>query len=75
MGSGDQYFSVNISRGQTMVKQSSRMITGAHYGLRDWLVQRVTAVLMAAYILLLAGIVFVVAPQDYASWVAVFNRG
>ncbi|MCB1985743.1 MAG: succinate dehydrogenase, hydrophobic membrane anchor protein [Burkholderiales bacterium] len=57
-----------------MVKQSSRMITGAHYGLRDWLVQRVTAVLMAAYILLLAGIVFVVAPQDYASWVAVFNH-
>ena len=27
----------------------NRIVTGAHYGLTDWLAQRVTAVVMAAY--------------------------
>ena len=27
----------------------NRLVVGAHYGLRDWLAQRVTAVLMACY--------------------------
>ena len=26
----------------------NRIVTGAHYGLRDWLIQRLSAVLMAA---------------------------
>jgi len=29
-----------------------RVVVGAHYGWRDWLVQRVTAVVMALYTLL-----------------------
>jgi succinate dehydrogenase / fumarate reductase membrane anchor subunit len=46
----------------------NREVTGAHYGLRDWLAQRVTAVVMVIY-----SIVFLVMlckmPQfDYASW-------
>jgi len=28
-----------------------RLVVGAHYGLRDWLAQRVTAVVMAAYVI------------------------
>ena len=28
---------------------SKRIVVGAHYGLRDWLAQRVTAVLMALF--------------------------
>ena len=28
-----------------------RIVSGAHYGLRDWLMQRVTAVVMALYAL------------------------
>lgn len=28
---------------------SKRLVVGAHYGLRDWLAQRVTAVLMALF--------------------------
>ncbi|MFI4932809.1 MAG: succinate dehydrogenase, hydrophobic membrane anchor protein, partial [Burkholderiales bacterium] len=32
---------------------SKRLVVGAHYGLRDWLSQRVTAVLMTLYTLLL----------------------
>ncbi|MGA1336861.1 MAG: succinate dehydrogenase, hydrophobic membrane anchor protein, partial [Burkholderiaceae bacterium] len=26
-----------------------RLVVGAHYGLRDWLSQRVTAIVLAAY--------------------------
>ena len=29
-----------------------RVVVGAHYGLRDWLMQRVTAAVMAVYTLL-----------------------
>ncbi len=32
----------------------NRIVTGAHYGLRDWLVQRISAVVMAAYALFMA---------------------
>jgi succinate dehydrogenase hydrophobic anchor subunit len=32
---------------------SKRVVVGAHYGLRDWLVQRVTAALMALFTLVL----------------------
>ena len=28
---------------------SKRIVVGAHYGLRDWLAQRVTAVVMAVF--------------------------
>ena len=28
---------------------TQRIVTGAHYGLRDWLAQRITAVIMAVY--------------------------
>ena len=48
-----------------------RKLTGAHYGLRDWAMQRATAVLMLIYTAAL--IVFLLAlPVDYAAWQAVF---
>jgi len=31
----------------------NRLVVGAHYGLKDWLAQRVTAVVMAAYTLII----------------------
>ncbi|MBI3524948.1 MAG: succinate dehydrogenase, hydrophobic membrane anchor protein [Betaproteobacteria bacterium] len=31
-----------------------RIVVGAHYGLKDWLAQRITAAVMAVYTLLLA---------------------
>ena len=38
---------------------SRRTVVGAHYGLRDWLSQRVTAVLMALFTLVvLAQVIF-----------------
>ena len=30
-----------------------RLVVGAHYGLRDWLAQRITAAIMAVYTLIL----------------------
>jgi len=55
-----------------MVKRTVRLTTGANYGLRDWLGQRVTAVVMAVFILCLAGGLLVAPPEGYAGWKAVF---
>lgn len=50
-----------------------RKLTGAHYGLRDWIMQRATAVLMLIYTVAL--IVFLLAlPGDYAAWRAFFSQ-
>ena len=50
----------------------SRIVVGAHYGWLDWLVQRVTAVIMIAYTLLVLGIVLYHGGMDYAGWQALF---
>ena len=49
-----------------------RIVVGAHYGLRDWLMQRVTAAVMAVYTLLLAVIVLSASPVGYVEWRALF---
>jgi succinate dehydrogenase / fumarate reductase, membrane anchor subunit len=51
----------------------SRVVTGAHYGLRDWLGQRVTAVIMAVYSVLIGAIVLFDAPAGYGEWKALFS--
>ena len=51
----------------------SRTVVGAHYGWLDWLAQRVTAVIMAAYTLLVLGIVLYRGGIDYAGWQALFS--
>ena len=50
-----------------------RLVVGAHYGMKDWLAQRVTAVVMALYnIIVLIG--FLTAGGfNYESWVAFFG--
>jgi succinate dehydrogenase / fumarate reductase membrane anchor subunit len=53
----------------------SRVVVGAHYGWRDWLVQRVTAVIMAVYSVVLAGILLLGPPVDYGAWHALFAHG
>ena len=50
----------------------ARIIVGAHYGWKDWLAQRATAVVMALYTLLLLGIALYQGGIDYASWTALF---
>ena len=51
----------------------TRVITGAHYGLKDWLVQRVTALVMAVYAVLLVGSLIVRAPGGFDEWRAMFQ--
>jgi len=52
-----------------------RQAVGAHYGLKDWLLQRVTAVLMALYTLLLLAIALWNGGVDYGLWKALFAHG
>ena len=53
---------------------SRRIVTGAHYGLRDWLAQRVTAALMALFTLLvLLQIIFSRGPMGYEKWAGIFS--
>jgi succinate dehydrogenase / fumarate reductase, membrane anchor subunit len=52
-----------------------RLVVGAHYGLRDWLAQRITAVVMALYTLLILVVIFQRAPFTYESWKALFAQG
>jgi len=52
---------------------SKRVVSGAHYGLRDWLAQRVTAALMALFtIALLAQVLFTSGPLGYEGWAGIF---
>ena len=49
-----------------------RIVVGAHYGWRDWLVQRVTAVAMALYTLLILALLLWHGGLDHAAWKAIF---
>ena len=51
----------------------NRVVVGAHYGLRDWLIQRVTAVLMALYCVALAGYLLMQPNLDYDVWTGLFS--
>ncbi|WP_341906410.1 succinate dehydrogenase, hydrophobic membrane anchor protein [Polaromonas sp. YR568] len=53
---------------------SKRIVVGAHYGMRDWLAQRVTAVLMALFtLLLLAQVILSKGPIGYDKWAGIFS--
>ena len=52
---------------------SKRIVVGAHYGLRDWLSQRITGGLMALFtIVLLAQLIFTRGPSGYDLWAGIF---
>jgi len=52
-----------------------RVVTGAHYGLRDWLAQRVTAAIMAVYTVILLAVLVGGVPIGYAVWKDLFTQG
>ncbi len=53
---------------------AKRLTVGAHYGLRDWLAQGVTAALMALFTLLvLAQVIFSKGPVGYDLWAGIFS--
>jgi succinate dehydrogenase / fumarate reductase membrane anchor subunit len=49
-----------------------RVAAGAHYGLRDWIAQRVTAVVLALFLLLVTVRFAFSAESGYDAWVGVF---
>jgi succinate dehydrogenase / fumarate reductase membrane anchor subunit len=51
----------------------TREVIGAHYGLRDWLAQRVTAVIMAVYTLFFIAVLANLPRVDYAHWSALWS--
>jgi succinate dehydrogenase / fumarate reductase, membrane anchor subunit len=53
---------------------AKRIVTGAHYGTRDWIGQRVTAALMALFTLVvLAEVLFSKGPVTYTVWAGIFS--
>ena len=53
---------------------SKRIVVGAHYGLRDWLSQRITASLMALFTLLVIAQVFLPGSMGYDKWAGIFSH-
>ena len=50
-----------------------REVIGAHYGLRDWLAQRVTAVVMVVYSVIFLAMLIKLPQFEYASWKAMWS--
>ena len=52
-----------------------RLVVGAHYGLRDWLAQRITALIMAVYSVILVYVFLSGTPLAYDAWRDLFSQG
>ena len=52
-----------------------RLVVGAHYGLRDWLAQRITAAIMAVYAVIAVAVVLSGKPISYVVWKDLFAQG
>jgi succinate dehydrogenase / fumarate reductase membrane anchor subunit len=50
-----------------------RLVVGAHYGMKDWLAQRVTAVVMALYTVILLVTFLTGSDFSYEGWSGVFG--
>jgi succinate dehydrogenase / fumarate reductase membrane anchor subunit len=53
---------------------SKRIVVGAHYGLRDWLAQRITAVLMALFTIVVLVQFLMPGELGYDHWAAIFSQ-
>ncbi|MBV8464511.1 MAG: succinate dehydrogenase, hydrophobic membrane anchor protein [Burkholderiales bacterium] len=52
----------------------NREVIGAHYGLRDWLVQRITAIVMLFYTVGLVALLVLAADASFEGWKALFAQ-
>ncbi len=53
----------------------NRILVGAHYGLKDWIIQRATAIIMAIYTVIFLVVVGAVAPDSFEAWRGIFANG
>ncbi len=51
-----------------------RLVVGAHYGLRDWLAQRVTAIVMAVFTVVLLVLFFGASDFSYEGWAGLYAQ-
>ena len=51
-----------------------KVVTGAHYGVKDWLVQRISAVVMAGYIIFWSSFILANFPLKYQQWHELFTQ-
>jgi succinate dehydrogenase / fumarate reductase membrane anchor subunit len=51
-----------------------RLVVGAHYGMRDWLAQRVTAIIMAIYTVILLVKFLTASEFSYDAWAGIFAQ-
>lgn len=51
---------------------TKRIVTGAHYGTRDWLAQRITGVIIAVYAVIMLIAVFRLPELSYGTWSGLF---
>ena len=49
-----------------------RIVVGAHYGLKDWLAQRVTAIVLAVYTIVLLVALLFLPELNYRAWAGLF---
>jgi succinate dehydrogenase / fumarate reductase membrane anchor subunit len=49
-----------------------RLVVGAHYGMRDWLAQRMTAIVMATYTVILLVAFLTASDFSYEGWAGLF---
>ena len=70
MGVGSEF---DVDRRDGSEIMVNRILTGAHYGLRDWLVQRVTAVVMAVYALAIVVYLLIQPSFGYDTWAELFS--
>jgi succinate dehydrogenase / fumarate reductase membrane anchor subunit len=47
---------------------ANRLVVGAHYGLTEWLLQRVTAVIMVIFTILFLAVYLVYGNASYEGW-------
>lgn len=52
-----------------------RIVVGSHYGLKDWLAQRITAIVMTVYILVIGVALLQGAGSSFATWRAFMGSG
>jgi succinate dehydrogenase / fumarate reductase, membrane anchor subunit len=57
---------------EALVKAYRKNPVGAHYGMGDWLLQRLTAVVMALFTIAMFARLIVDAPHTFGDWKAIF---
>jgi succinate dehydrogenase membrane anchor subunit len=58
---------------EDLVKAYTKAPVGAHYGTGDWLLQRLTALVMAVYTVIFVACILVHPVSTYADWKSLFS--